>query len=237
MLHLTTHDDTPCNCDGLSRVFFPEMRAKLVHPCEGCSVKVKVKREPSSLKGGRMRLNTGTTDGAAQNTFHTAHKSQIQVPTVCNSTLQKQRKQGQFLGGLFGFCQHPRFARNPPCRNHEPLCETTFPHGCVVEPFPQAHPPLYSSLALFDKVQPDETLDSIQRDLEKKPCKNCGKVRKTGQMVKNKVSSFGTKKYAADHKNVKLFFDLWLSALPIAFSITCCLEWFRAFNEPRSFAI
>ena len=56
-------------------------------------------------------------------------------------------------------------------------------------------------------------------------------------MVKNKVSSFGTKKYAADHKNVKLFFDLWLSALPIAFSITCCLEWFRAFNEPRSFAI
>ena len=113
----------------------------------------------------------------------------------------------------------------------------TFPHGCVVEPLPQAHPPLYSSLAFFDKVQSDETLGSIQRDLETKPWKTVEKHEKTWQMVKNRVSSFGTKKKAVDHKNGKSFFDLCLSVLPMAFSVTCCLEWFRAFNETRSFAI
>ena len=83
-----------------------------------------------------------------------------------------------FFAGQFGFCQHPTFALHPPCRNHEPLCESKFPHGCVVEPFPPAHPPLYSSLALFDKVQSGETPGSIQRTMERKPMENCGKVRK-----------------------------------------------------------
>ena len=82
--------------------------------------------------------------------------------------------------GLLGFCQHLTFALHPPCRNHELHCESTFPHGCVVEPFTQAHPPLYSCLAFFDKVQSGETLGSIQGATERKPMENRERYEKYG---------------------------------------------------------
>ena len=111
-------------------------------------------------------------------------------------------KHGEFL---FGFFQHPTCALHPPCRNHEPLCETTFPHGCVVEPFPPAHPPLYSSLALFDKVQSGETPGSNQRTMERKPIKKCGENLENGQ---NKVSLLGrrsTQWTTRKHKKTQFF--------------------------------
>ena len=111
------------------------------------------------------------------------HLSQVPDPSANGVQLEvgNAAHKRSIFAGLFGFFQHPTFALHPPCRDHEPLCESTFLHGCVVEPFPQAHPPLYSSLALFDKVQSGETPGSIQRTMERKPMETNAKNEKHGR--------------------------------------------------------
>ena len=103
------------------------------------------------------------------------------------------------FAGLLGFCQHPTFALHPPCKNHEHHCESTFPHGCVVEPFAQAHLPLYLCLAYFDKVQSGETPGSIQRTMERNRWKLEKSTKKHGGWSGQSFLVV-TKKYAVDHK-------------------------------------